>query len=272
MPLGYAGREAILVVTGYFPMKRFTDTDKWKESWFRKLTAAQKCLWFYMQDNCDHAGFIELDLELASFQIGLRLKADDFAALRRDFTVVAGGKVWLHGFVRAQYGKISIDCKPHRPVFASLEFHGVTPEKAMERLPKPIESPSEALPIGSETLQDKDKDKDQDKDKDKDKDKSEVTPRVIYDAYPRKIAPQDAIRAIEKCLVNPPLGAPQDYRNHLLSRTLAYAAATKLWPEEDHQYIPHPTTWFNRGSYDDDPETWTRHGDSGVNGKVSSYA
>ncbi len=39
---------------------------------------------------------------------------------------------------------------------------------------------------------------------------------------------------------------------------MAYRDATALWPNGDKQFIPHPATWYNRGSYDDDPETWKR--------------
>ena len=38
-----------------------------------------------------------------------------------------------------------------------------------------------------------------------------------------------------------------------------YADATTRWPVADRQFIPHPATWFNRGSYDDDPKEWSRN-------------
>lgn len=51
-------------------MKRFTETTKWDDPWFRKLTPAAKLLWQWMLDHCDGAGVIDPDLELASFQTG----------------------------------------------------------------------------------------------------------------------------------------------------------------------------------------------------------
>lgn len=78
-----------------------------------------------------------------------------------------------------------------------------------------------------------------------------VSAEVIYAAYPRKVAKQDAIKAIEKTMKRiAPL--------RLLERTQAFAKATEAWTDHDRQYIPHPATWFNRGSYDDDPATWSR--------------
>lgn len=48
-------------------MARFTDPDKWKDSWFRKLNPPEKLLFLYIIDVCDNAGFFEFDAELAAF-------------------------------------------------------------------------------------------------------------------------------------------------------------------------------------------------------------
>jgi hypothetical protein len=74
---------------------------------------------------------------------------------------------------------------------------------------------------------------------------------MIYDAYPRKQGKQAALKTIVKVLKNVPM-------NRLLDRTNAFAEAVKSWSPNEQQFIPHPATWFNRGSYDDDPETWVR--------------
>lgn len=74
---------------------------------------------------------------------------------------------------------------------------------------------------------------------------------AIYQAYPRKIAKNSALKAIGKAL-------GKVAAEKLLSATLAFAAATERWPEDDKRFIPYPATWFNRGSYDDDPKNWTR--------------
>ena len=76
---------------------------------------------------------------------------------------------------------------------------------------------------------------------------------AIYLAYTRRQGRADALKAIAKAL------AAGQSAERLLERSAAFAAATALWPESDHAFIPHPATWFNRGSYDDDPETWVRH-------------
>lgn len=73
----------------------------------------------------------------------------------------------------------------------------------------------------------------------------------IYEAYPRKVGRKSALKAIA-------ISLRTDAPDELLAKTRAYAAATKSWPDDQRQFIPHPATWFNRGSYDDDPATWVR--------------
>jgi len=77
----------------------------------------------------------------------------------------------------------------------------------------------------------------------------------IYAAYPRKEAPRDAKKAIAKVLKEGKSG------DELLAITARYAAAVATWPKGDEKFIPYPATWFNRGSYDDDPATWERNGE-----------
>jgi hypothetical protein len=84
-----------------------------------------------------------------------------------------------------------------------------------------------------------------------------ITAEDIYDAFPRKVGKQAAIKAIEKALK---LLKPK----WLLERTKAYAAAVAKWPAGDRQYVPHCSTWMNRGSYDDDPKEWQRGASQGV--------
>lgn len=158
--------------------KRFTETDKWRDAWFRKLTPVQKCLWAYLCDNCDQAGVIDLDLELAAFQIGTELTQDDLAPFCRQVRRLANGKLLIRGFVRFQYGHPSPDCKPHKPVFACLQRHGLAIEDLSESLSKPIGNPSDTFQVGFESLQEKEKGKDKEKVKDTEKEslptKSEV--------------------------------------------------------------------------------------------------
>jgi hypothetical protein len=139
--------------------KRFTEASKWMDGWFRKLPPKLKLGWFYLLDNCDPAGVVDLDTELADFQIGEPIDWDALIkAAGGRVERIRGDKLWLSRFVAFQYGKLSELCKAHRPVYASLEKHGLL-ERVLKGLANPLENPLD-------TLKDKDKDKDKEKEKD----------------------------------------------------------------------------------------------------------
>jgi hypothetical protein len=52
-------------------MKRFSETDKWKDEWFSSLLPLEKLVWLFIIDNCDNAGFFELNKRINSFLIGI---------------------------------------------------------------------------------------------------------------------------------------------------------------------------------------------------------
>ena len=77
----------------------------------------------------------------------------------------------------------------------------------------------------------------------------------IYNLYPRKIAKAGAIKAITKAIKDTGNAAAIE------AATKSYAKAVAAWPEDDKKFIPFPSTWFNRGSYEDDPGEWERKPD-----------
>lgn len=106
-------------------MKRFTETAKWEDPWFRKLKPEMKLLWQWLCDKCDNAGIIDPDIELASFQIGYQYPSNTLLELGERLTVLDCGKVWIPSFIPFQCGKLSEDCAAHKPIFQSLEKHGI---------------------------------------------------------------------------------------------------------------------------------------------------
>lgn len=87
----------------------------------------------------------------------------------------------------------------------------------------------------------------------------EITPEVIYAAYPRKEGRGDAIRAIGKAMKKI---KPAD----LLKAVQDYAAVVKTWPQtarfsaDGRSLIPMPARWMNDERYADDRTTWQRGG------------
>lgn len=49
---------------------RFTDTVKWNDTWFCELKPLSKLLFLYLCDQCDIAGFLELNIKKISFDLG----------------------------------------------------------------------------------------------------------------------------------------------------------------------------------------------------------
>jgi 5-methylcytosine-specific restriction endonuclease McrA len=106
--------------------KRFTETEKWKDKWFRALKPEYKLAWIYLLDNCDIAGVVDIDEELANFQIGEDVDWDAFyQTCENRIDRTQRGKVIIVRFIEFQYGKLSPACKPHMPVIAKLRSHGI---------------------------------------------------------------------------------------------------------------------------------------------------
>ena len=106
-------------------MKRFTETQKWEDPWFRKLNPELKLLWQWLLDRCDNAGVIDPDLDLAAFQIGYQYPLDTLSSFSERVVNLPCGKWFIPKFIEFQYGRLSEDCKAHRPIFLSLEKHQI---------------------------------------------------------------------------------------------------------------------------------------------------
>ncbi len=139
-------------------MKRFTDTDKWRDPWFRKLSAGAKLAFLFIVDNCDNAGVWDADMELANFSIGMEIPWEKVReSLGERMEVLKSGKWHLKKFVNFQCGELSEDCKPHAAVIRLLNKHG-------------IQRVSKEYPKGIHTLKEKDQDKDKERDEDQEGD------------------------------------------------------------------------------------------------------
>ena len=128
-------------------MKRFTETEKWRDPWFRKLSAGAKLAFLYIIDNCDNAGVWTADKELADFSIGMEIPwMKVLEAFGERVSVLPSGDWLIVRFVEFQFGKLSKDCKPHLQVMRLIEKHRV----------------SKGYPKGFRTLEEKDKEKEKD--------------------------------------------------------------------------------------------------------------
>ena len=150
-------------------MKRFTETEKWRDPWFRKLSAGAKLAFLYIIDNCDNAGVWTADKELADFSIGMEIPwMKVLEAFGERVSVLPSGDWLIVRFVEFQFGKLSKDCKPHLQVIRLIENHRV----------------SKGYPKGFGTLEDKEEDKEKDKKGDA---RGKPESRFEVDAYAAEI-------------------------------------------------------------------------------------
>ena len=136
--------------------KRYTDTDKWKKIWFRKLKNDHKVFWMYVLDQCDHAGIWEVDFELASYFCNGIKESEIRDTFVKQYHEFDDGKRWfIKDFIEFQYRGLDESNRVHNSVITILKRHGLY----------------KVLISFLHEAKDKDIYKEQLKDKDKDKEK-----------------------------------------------------------------------------------------------------
>jgi len=115
--------------------KRFTDTSKWIDPWFAELNQSDKLLWFYLTDNCNQAGVIDFSKRMADFMIGCGTDIESFINNSSNRVKrLKNGKLLLTKFLSFQNGKISENCKAHKPIIKLLEENEELVEELKETL------------------------------------------------------------------------------------------------------------------------------------------
>lgn len=111
--------------------KRFTNTTKWDKLWFRKLSPLYKCFWFYLCDNCNHAGIWEVDIEFAEFYIGEKLNNEEINKyFEKQIAVIDDGKRWfIKDFIKFQYVELREINKVHKSVINILKDYNLIDEE-----------------------------------------------------------------------------------------------------------------------------------------------
>lgn len=114
-------------------MKRFTDSEKWRDRFFRKLPPIYKLFLCYLFDNCDALGYWEPDMELASQEIGHTVTEAEAIQYLADRIEVLPAVPWsqtprwkLTRFVAFQYGGVlNPDNKFHKGVINLAIARGI---------------------------------------------------------------------------------------------------------------------------------------------------
>lgn len=107
-------------------VKRFTETQKWEETWFRRLPPGHKLLWQWLVDKCDLAGVVDPDWDLASFQIGMEVNPEMVSGFGDRVSTLESGKLFIPKFIEFQFGKtLNRANKVHLGVIRRLELIGI---------------------------------------------------------------------------------------------------------------------------------------------------
>jgi len=177
--------------------KRFTDSGKWKKSFFRNLPAHLKLFWIYLLDECNHAGIWEVEIDVASIRTGVELDGLEATALEafgdRVVPIDGGTKWFIPDFIGFQYSQLNEKNRAHKSVLDILQAYDLLIYIEPKEAPcKPLASPLEGAMV-------KDKDKDKDKDTEKDEPHTSKSPKrkkkSVRDDPPSKEQFSDYCRA-----------------------------------------------------------------------------
>lgn len=130
-------------------MKRFTETEKWRDPWFQKLKNEHRTLWLWLCDRVDNAGVVDICWPILNAETGCSFTETDMKSLEPKIEHLENGKYWIPSFTRFQFGELSPDSRVHQSVVKLLIKHSLS-----HRV-------SHTLPY---TPKDKDKEKDKDPD------------------------------------------------------------------------------------------------------------
>lgn len=226
-------------------MKRFTETSKWDDPWFRGTAGIHKLVFLYVLDRCDNAGFWEVDLECMKFHTRFNDAQIEGAlkALERGLKG-AKGWVWVKNFLRHQKNdalnpenrahvqiisllKVQIERFSEVPEF--IEFLGpykglLSPTgKGNGTVEVPVKVRRRGVQRG-EPLNDPAFDQ-------------------FWDAYPYKQAKENAEIAWVKKGCAPLL--PQ------ILTAIRLLKASSDWTKNEGEFIPLPASWLNRRGWED---------------------
>ena len=102
--------------------KRFTDTSKWKDTWFQDLPNKYKLFWIYLLDECDAAGLWKPNIRLAQFQVGEPFEESELKRVFAGRIIITEDNYWfIPKFITFQYGELSTNSKPHQSIIKMLE-------------------------------------------------------------------------------------------------------------------------------------------------------
>ncbi|QDP47870.1 MAG: hypothetical protein Unbinned400contig1004_39 [Prokaryotic dsDNA virus sp.] len=209
---------------------RFTDTEKWKKRWIRKLDPRMKLVWCYLTDVVDHAGLWDVDIESLEFHLGIEVTAEEILSVfnRKVIPIKNGEKWFLPKFLEFQYkGKLSRRNNCHKSALEKIERYGLYDIIQNKGL---VQDDLGAIEIETEVEVD-----------------IEVERRfnLFWQTYPRKQSRKQAYKVFLK--IN-----PDDELLEKMVTSVEMWSVSEQW--QDKKYIPMPTTFLNQERWNDEVE------------------
>ncbi len=107
-------------------MKKFTDSEKWRDPWFRSLSVESKTLWIFLLDEVDNAGIWEIDQSYFKYASGVKKDLENLLSTLGDRVVFLPDKrhLLIPKYCFYQQGGFLTENKPaHRRIFQLLQRH-----------------------------------------------------------------------------------------------------------------------------------------------------
>lgn len=106
---------------------RYSNTEKWVDLWFSELKPIEKLLFIYLCDNCDIAGFIELNIRRFAFDLGTDVRSIEGAlkGLARGLIMsVSNDSVYIRNFLKHQKNlPLNSENKAHIGILKRFELY-----------------------------------------------------------------------------------------------------------------------------------------------------
>ena len=110
--------------------KRFTDTKIWDDDWFYELSVEYKLFWFYIKDDCNHAGIwkpkVRVFKAMTDIEIDLEKAIRYFNHDKQRIRILDNGSWLIEDFFKFQYGpKINLNSRVHLSVVNEYASHNI---------------------------------------------------------------------------------------------------------------------------------------------------
>jgi hypothetical protein len=151
--------------------KRYRNTERRKEAWYRRLPARVKLAWDIIQDDCDGVGIWPIDMELVSFQVGEDVTLEEILAVKElgSRVIADGRKLFCAHFVAEQFGDeeglLTPGNKWHQNIAKKLLANGLPEPRWKPIPPKGDGSSSDAPSIPHQRGIEGDKEKEKEREK-----------------------------------------------------------------------------------------------------------